>query len=116
MFLGSLLGKEEAVSDDVDDDDDDVDDDFDIEREERIMAFYAMDIGFVIQICLIVFVMLIIFALCAKIMANHMSRQGDRYRQALLASKNSIVYKKLSEDIAGPKTPKCHRYAPIEQV
>ncbi|XP_050073614.1 uncharacterized protein LOC126561484 [Anopheles maculipalpis] len=59
---------------------------------------------------------LIMVLLVAKIVALIFKRRGERYRQALLASKNSFVYQKLTEDIVPSKTPKVHRYEPINQV
>lgn len=63
-------------------------------------------------------VLVLIILRIASIMVN---KRHERYRQAILANKNSFVYQKLSEEKIGgggkiPAVPKVHRYQPIEQV
>ncbi|XP_058830335.1 uncharacterized protein LOC131689333 isoform X2 [Topomyia yanbarensis] len=71
--------------------------------------------GLLLPIFCIAVGLMVICAAITGIYTTMMRKRGERYRQALLASKNSIVYQKLTEDIT-PKTPKVHRYAPIQQV
>lgn len=72
--------------------------------------------GFVMPMLIVVFTVIVVLLIIAKGISCMMRKRGERYRQALLASKNSIVYQKLSEDIVGPQTPKLNRYQPINQV
>lgn len=72
--------------------------------------------GFVMPMLIVVFTVIVMLLIIAKGISCMMRKRGERYRQALLASKNSIVYQKLSEEIAGPQTPKLNRYQPINQV
>lgn len=70
---------------------------------------------YLLPILVVIMTVLAVMLLVFRLIAIMMQRRGERYRQALLASKNSIIYQKLSEEI-GPTTPKLHRYAPINQV
>lgn len=76
---------------------------------------------------IVVSCVLMILLAIARVVYVVLRKRGERYRMALLASKNSFVYQKLSEDIVKPKEgkdlkpkaikqPKVHRYAPINQV
>uniref|UniRef100_U5EPU2 Membrane glycoprotein lig-1 n=1 Tax=Corethrella appendiculata TaxID=1370023 RepID=U5EPU2_9DIPT len=83
--------------------------------EEPIFASYR----YLWPILIIVFSALAVMLLVAKVISMMMQKRGERYRQALLASKNNIVYQKLSEDIYAPTTPKfihTNSYTPISQV
>ncbi|XP_052861197.1 uncharacterized protein LOC128268202 isoform X2 [Anopheles cruzii] len=106
---GSGLANE-AVEEDFDDDEnaDDV-----VILEHGV--FYAVSSMWIV-IAFIVAGLCMILVVVRSIIAVMVRRRGERYRQAILASKNSFVYQKLTEDIGAPTTPKVHRYAPVNQV
>lgn len=79
-------------------------------HDVKIIAYNMLPIVFGL------FAIVAILALITRMVSVMVHRRGERYRQALLASKNSIIYQKLSEEINTPQTPKLHRYAPINQV
>lgn len=106
----NILGDDIDDDDDTDEDDDD-EDDISIEGPKYYLAYQ-----FLWPILIVVFSVLTVLLVIGKIISLCMRKRGERYRQALLASKNSIVYQKLSEDVYSPATPQPHRYAPIEQV
>ncbi|KAH8314498.1 hypothetical protein KR059_010529, partial [Drosophila kikkawai] len=113
-FLLEKLGFESDESDDSNDEE------IFIERGRIYYGNYNMLIPVVIVVSCVVMILLAI----ARVVYVVLRKRGERYRMALLASKNSFVYQKLSEDIVKPsgkeqkqpkaiKQPKVHRYAPI---
>ncbi|XP_033253021.1 uncharacterized protein LOC117192446 isoform X2 [Drosophila miranda] len=77
--------------------------------------------NFLIPMILVISCVVLILLAITKVVIMVLRKRGERYRMALLASKNSFVYQNLSEDIVKPaskepKQPKVHRYAPINQV
>lgn len=87
---------------------DDEDEEVIIEQAAQYRFLWPMLI-FMLSIFSVLLIIMLVIAQC-------MRRRGERYRQALLQSKNSIIYQKLSEEINTPQTPKVHRYTPIAQV
>jgi len=90
-----------------------------IDLEDGVLEEHSFNFGsysYLAPILITVFSVLVLLLLVAKLVTLLMHRRYERYREALLASKNSIIYQKLSEDIVSPSTPKVHRYAPINQV
>ncbi|XP_037034637.1 podocan-like [Bradysia coprophila] len=117
-FLAEEVRKDEELDDDIVDLDESDETDFDIlfDKQRPYLAYGQISIyNYLKPILIIVFTVLALLIIIGKIVSMMMRRRGERYRQALLASKNSIVYQKLSEEI-GPTTPKFNRYAPINQV
>ncbi|KFB51378.1 AGAP006645-PA-like protein [Anopheles sinensis] len=105
---------------DVMDDDSEYEDDSEAANADDVVilesgTFYAVSSFWIVVAC-ILFGLSMILLVVVKVLTVVMKRRGERYRQALLASKNSFVYQKLTEDVVAPKTPKVHRYAPINQV
>lgn len=117
-----LLNKLLLDGDNDDDDDDDEDNDDDDDSEEIIIErgrIYYNGYTYFIPALIMVTCVIIFLLAVGKFVSLMMRKRGERYRMALLASKNSIVYQKLSEDIikSNPcKQPKIHKYSPINQV
>ncbi|XP_052894629.1 homeobox-like protein HDP1 isoform X1 [Anopheles moucheti] len=114
-----LTGKH-STNDEDDEDDGEYEDDNEGTNVDEVVilenaSMFAISTVALMVGCIVVG-SLILVLLVARIVALIFKRRGERYRQALLASKNSFVYQKLTEDIATPKTPKVHRYEPINQV
>lgn len=86
-----------------------------MDDEDVIVEEANLPYKFMWPMLIMIFSMLAVMLVVAHVITFCMRKRGERYRQALLQSKNSIIYQKLSEDIT-PATPKFHRYAPIEQV
>ncbi|XP_050093253.1 uncharacterized protein LOC126576151 isoform X1 [Anopheles aquasalis] len=102
-------------------DEQDFDDDEDDSNADEVVilegngGMFAMTYMWIVLVC-VVLALCVILVVVRSIIELMVKRRGERYRQAILASKNSFVYQKLTEDIAAPTTPKVHRYAPINQV
>lgn len=93
-----------------------VEEDFPNRATPDVELLFAQNYRYMIPILIILFSVLALLVLVVKMVVVMKHRRGERYRQALLASKNSIIYQKLSEEINTPQTPKFHRYSPISQV
>ncbi|XP_058054013.1 uncharacterized protein LOC131205778 isoform X2 [Anopheles bellator] len=108
---GSGLANEAEEEEDDFDDDENADDVVILEHG----VLYAVSSIWIV-IAFIVVGLCMILVVVRSIIVMMVRRRGERYRQAILASKNSFVYQKLTEDIGAPTTPKVHRYAPVNQV
>ncbi|KAM8712464.1 hypothetical protein ACLKA7_012907 [Drosophila subpalustris] len=96
------------------------------DEEEEIFIqrghIYYQGYNYLVPTIIVVSCLVVILLGLVKFVALILHKRGERYRMAILASKNSFVYQKLTEDIVKqpaskePKQPKVHRYAPINQV
>lgn len=120
---GASKSKEEK---DIDDDDDydgsseeDIMDEIYSDDDDKYVTFVAR-YSYLWPILILGFSALLFMLIVGKIVSMLMKKRHERYRQAILASKNSIVYQKLSEEIGSAgkiaAIPKIHRYQPINQV
>ncbi|XP_055700876.1 toll-like receptor 13 isoform X2 [Phlebotomus papatasi] len=108
-IIQKMQGKESDSDEEYDEEDEDDEDGSAPTVVSRLMIIWP--------ILIVVLSALLMLMVIGKLVSMLMRKRGERYRQALLASKNSIVYQKLSEDInRGPPTPKVNRYQPINQV
>uniref|UniRef100_A0A182TGV9 Uncharacterized protein n=1 Tax=Anopheles melas TaxID=34690 RepID=A0A182TGV9_9DIPT len=110
---GILTGKQADEDDDGEYEDDGASVDDVVILENGSM--FAVSSVWIVVAC-ILFGISMLLLVVVKVLTEVMKRRGERYRQALLASKNSFVYQKLTEDIVPSKVPKIHRYEPINQV
>jgi len=115
FIRGRFLENDDDIKDENYDDDDD---DEEIIIEHGRIYYENNKILKPIAIGLLIMLIISIVLAIVKLVTNIRRRRGERYRMAIQASKNSIVYQKLSEEI--PKTinknPKVHRYSRINQV
>ncbi|EDW02087.1 uncharacterized protein LOC6560515 [Drosophila grimshawi] len=109
-----LLGKLGIDSDELNSDEEEI-------IIERGHVYYGNS-NFIIPGLIVLSCLVVILLGLAKMVTLILRKRGERYRMAIMASKNSFVYQKLTEDIVKPqvskeaKQPKVHRYAPINQV
>lgn len=102
-------------------------DENDDETEGVLIEEASTNYRFIWPMLIAMLSIVVVLLIIMNVIALCMRKRGERYRQALLQSKNSIIYQKLSEEITPqtPKinrfvitseTPKAHRYTPIDQV